>query len=136
MNTEQEAEILPVTDPIEEPVTVVQSGGSEKKKIFFFGQPGCLKHSPIKTSPTENHSNHSKAAESSEIEQQENVTTTVETPSDDDDGDRLLRKISEALGDEPTGKSDVEKVSENDVAPSNIEIFLFSMRVNNFFVLF
>lgn len=125
MNNDQEAETLPVTEPIEEPATVVQSGGSEKKKIFFFGQPGCLKHSPIKTSPTENHSNHNTAAESSEIEhlkaEQENVATTVETPSDDDDGDRLLQKISEALGDDPTENSAAGKVSENDVAQSNIE---------------
>lgn len=124
MDTEQEAKSAPLMDPIEEPANIVQAVGTEKKKIFFFGQPGCLKHSPIKANPSENHNNHNKAAESSNaadgVDKPKPEQESVETNSDDD-GVSLLQKISEALDDgEPTKTSS----SENDVAPptSNIEL--------------
>lgn len=106
MNTEQNAEA--VSDPIEEPAKVGENEVPEKKKIFFFGQPGCLKHSPLKTNSSENHNNHKKDDESTnttdEVDQ-ENVSATVNEPSDDEDGDNLLQKISEVLDDEPDSSS-------------------------------
>lgn len=117
MENAQEAEASIFSDPIEEPLMVFNGEGSgeesyvgneEKKKIFFFGQPGCLNHSPIKTNANENHNNHTNPAEgqsageitkmsSSEQGKAENQDRAV---SDDEDGDSLLQKISEALGEE------------------------------------
>lgn len=140
IDTEMATETLYFSDIIEEPLMVIQGEGSgedsnvgneeeRKKKIFFFGQPGCLKHSPIKTVGTENHNNHSKADESSgsvsgtteqalnkaEILAPNDIEKTKETDKtdsdDDENGDALLQKISEALGDE-TEKEKSPKVVE------------------------
>lgn len=119
MNNEKEAETLNPTDPVEKPLKVVEGEGSgcetkvvEKKKIFFFGQAGCLKHSPIKTVPAENnHNNHSKAAESLSkliINEKEpkvdEPKKEVEVASDDEED--LMKKITEVLGDENPSKFD------------------------------
>jgi hypothetical protein len=116
MDNEKEAETLHTSDLVEKPLTVVEGEGSggepkvvEKKKIFFFGQPGCLKHSPIKTVPTENHNNHSNAAKSlSALSFKTEETKLVETEKKDavasDDEVDLLKKISEVLGDEAEKK--------------------------------
>lgn len=129
MNNEKEAETSPASDPVEKPLKVVEGEGSggelkvvEKKKIFFFGQPGCLKHSPIKTVTTENHNNHSKVAESSSVRNIKYEETKVDdTKKEDavssDDEDDLLKKISDALSDE------TEKKAED---PSNFQKFPFS----------
>lgn len=99
-------------DIVEDPVLIFRGEGSgeeslvgneEKKKIFFFGQPGCLKNSPVKTSP-ENHT--SKPVESTSTAEEgklQNCETELKvSPSDEDaNGDSLLRKISEVLRDEP-----------------------------------
>jgi hypothetical protein len=122
-------------DPIEEPLMIIVGEGSgeestvgngeEKKKIFFFGQPGCLKHSPIKPALTGNHNNHNEAVQtSSKVEPTEAVTlqagaiklesakdNSVNSDDDDDCGDNLLRKINEALGEK----------SENDSKESHPE---------------
>lgn len=115
---------LCVSDPIEEPALLVQGEGSgaectvgngeEKKKIFFFGQPGCLKHSPIKTSPNEDQNNHKAVTEGGSgaaadvLGNHKSTTepTVVKKIMDDDEnGESLLQKISEALGDEPDAAS-------------------------------
>jgi hypothetical protein len=117
MSTEQEPKTLCLGGPIEEPLAVVANEGSsgdskvenevKKKKIFFFGQPGCLKHSPIKTNAPENHNNHEESTESSNIPgvveklnfDAKSTNPIKESSSDDEDGDNLLMKISEALED-------------------------------------
>lgn len=116
MNNEDECNAPEFSDPIVEPLLVIYGEGSgqdltvgneEKKKMFFFGQPGCLKLSPIKTNPSENHNNH-KAAETSnahtamdKFNDSENHKKSDAPASDDDDGSALLQKISDALKDEP-----------------------------------
>lgn len=119
MNNEKEAETLNSTDPVEKPLKVVEGEGSggeqkvvEKKKIFFFGQAGCLKHSPIKAVTTENHNSHSKAAESSvapninEKETKSTFDTKKEVAVTSDDEEDLLKKISEVLGDDAKKKEE------------------------------
>jgi hypothetical protein len=63
MENDRELENLLLEDAIESPLMIFRGEGSgkdckvgndnEKSNIFFFGQPGCLKHSPIKTFSTE-----------------------------------------------------------------------------------
>lgn len=115
---------LCLSDPIEEPVLLIRGEGSgaectvgngeEKKKIFFFGQPGCLKHSPIKTSPNEDQNNHKVVTEGGSGTASKvlgNHKSAVEEAvvkkvvDDDENGDSLLQKISEVLGDEPDASS-------------------------------
>jgi hypothetical protein len=120
MNNEKEAETLHTSDPVEKPLTAEGEGSEpkvvEKKKIFFFGQPGCLKHSPIKTVSTENHNIHSNAAKSSSAlsfkteETKLNETKKKDAVASDDEVD-LLKKISEVLGDE-TEKKETESSSK------------------------
>lgn len=120
MNIEQEGEIVFLSEPIEEPLMVflgegsgeeLKVGNEEKKKIFFFGQPGCLKHSPIRTNTPENHNNHNKPPDGASITnvatklfpESENMKTpekdASDQASDDDENDDLLQKITEALKD-------------------------------------
>lgn len=115
MSSEQRAEGLSISEPVEEPLKVFvgegsgeesQVGNEEKKKIFFFGQPGCLKHSPLRPTATENHNNHNKTTEgeaAGEVEGKtapENNKSQEHPASDDEDGSDLLEKISKALEEE------------------------------------
>lgn len=61
-NSQKHENISIYGDVVEEPLMLIcgegsgedcQVGNDEKTNIFFFGQPGCLKHSPIKTFSTE-----------------------------------------------------------------------------------
>lgn len=139
MDTEKDAENVDLSDPISEPPLLVSGKGSgsdsdvgnneKKKKIFFFGQPGCLKHSPLKVAPTENHNNHNTAAESSSTSNDdekmkpeiEKVKKLVEY--DDDDEDSLLQKISEALEDEPNLKADKQPESGSNNSSYSLTFF-------------
>lgn len=108
MNNEKEAES---SRAVETPLKVIEGEGSggepkvvEKKKIFFFGQAGCLKNSPIKSFGTPNHNNHSKPTEipaAPSINEKESKENAVAS----DDEDDLMKKISEVLEDEP-GKAE------------------------------
>ena len=124
MSVEESEESLYLGDPIEEPVIIIRGEGSgaenfvgneEKKKIFFFGQPGCLKHSPIKA---ENHNNHNNASDGAgantkeaipELNIMQDEASERVVPDDDEDGQELLQKISEVLEDEPNCASNIVK---------------------------
>jgi hypothetical protein len=128
MNFEQETEALFISDAIEEPPLVVEGEGSgrdlnvgnegEKKKIFFFGQPGCLKNSPVKTNSVENHTNNHKSEETASVAATSEIENTQKQPSDDEDSDSLLKKISEALNSDETDKA-ASKTSEDFPPTSN-----------------
>lgn len=111
---------LCLSDPIEEPVRRFRGEGSgaectvgngeEKKKIFFFGQPGCLKHSPIKTSPNDDQNNHKEVVEGSSgaafgilgnHKKAAEAAVAKKIMDDDENGDTLLQQITDVLGDEP-----------------------------------
>lgn len=113
-----------LNDKVEDPVKAAGEGSVievenevKPKKIFFFGQPGCLKHSPVKApGSNDNHNNHGST-------KAETVVTKMDS-SDSDDEAKLLRKISEALGetvDEPD-KSRIEEKREIGLT-SNIRSF-------------
>ena len=117
MNNDKEAESFCGIEGIEKQLKVIEGEGSgepkvvEKKKIFFFGQAGCLKHSPIKTLTTPNHNNHSKPVEiptTPSITEKE--SKVKETASDDEI--YLQEKVSADLDD--------QKKNENS---SNLFIF-------------
>lgn len=110
MSDAHEADSLLFSDPIEEPVLVFQGEGSgedckigneEKKTIFFFGQPGCLKlNSPVKTTAVEAQNNHKNdEATTSSIKE-----SKLDDLKEEDDEANLLQKISEALKDETSLK--------------------------------
>lgn len=94
-----------IGDPVEDPAIVFNGDGSEedrrmgneeKKTIFFFGQAGCLKlNSPVKTTPN----NHKKDEANSPSSVKEPASEVMKE-KEEDDGDNLLQKISEALNDE------------------------------------
>lgn len=132
MDAQKNAETSKQSDPVEKPLKVVEGEGSvneikvvEKKKIFFFGQAGCLKHSPIKAVTTDNHNNHPKAVKSlSESIVKENELKVDETKKEvavaSDDEDDLMKKISAALND------DSEKKEKEDSSKFyNLKTFLW-----------
>ena len=111
MNNDKKAESFCRIEGIEKPLKVIEGEGSgvepklvEKKKIFFFGQAGCLKHSPIKTFITPNQNNHSKPVKIpttpsiTEIESKDGKTEKEVVSEDEIE---LLEEISEVLN-EPT----------------------------------
>ena len=112
MSFDQISKELYISEPIEEPLMVFSGEGSgeeskvgneEKKKIFFFGQPGCLKHSPLRGNPTENHNNHKTTeGESTGNVKDKPAENNKSQASDDEDGNDLLEKISKVLGEETT----------------------------------
>lgn len=107
MSVEEKGEKLCISEAIEDPVILFMGEGSgedskvgneEKKKIFFFGQPGCLKHSPLRGNSTDNHNNHKKECEStSNVDNITNAESSKDKTSDDEDGNELLDKISKVL---------------------------------------
>lgn len=118
MSLESDSEELYISEAVYEPLMIFVGEGSgedskvgneEKKKIFFFGQPGCLKHSPLRVNPNDTINNHSKPAETestgitndkSSPENNKNSNQSQNNSgSDDEDGDDLIRKISMALED-------------------------------------
>lgn len=116
MSADQKAEELYISEPKAESLMVfvgegsgenLKVGNEEKKKIFFFGQPGCLKHSPLRANPSENHNNHNKAAEGESAGNvkdrtfADNNKSQDDSASDDEDGNDLLDRISKVLEDEP-----------------------------------
>lgn len=110
MNNEKEDESSRAIDGVEKPLKVIEGEGSgaepkvvEKKKIFFFGQAGCLKNSPIKSFATPNHNNHAKPVDipnaPSINEKESKVEEGKNAVASDDEAD-LMKKISEALEDD------------------------------------
>jgi hypothetical protein len=81
---------------------------SKEKKLFFFGQPGCLKVKfDIPIRPSENSgssSNDNKTSEKNNSEEtpqntliDDKNTTKKSENSSDDDGEELLKKIDAVL---------------------------------------
>lgn len=111
------------SEAIEEPLMIflgegsgeeLKVGNEEKKKIFFFGQPGCLKHSPIRTNTPENHNNHDKQPDGASVAtklfpETEKSKTPKKEASDDDDNSELLQRITDAINDGKDASADPEK---------------------------
>lgn len=93
-------------------------GNEEKKKIFFFGQPGCLKHSPIRTNTPDNHNNHNKPPNDASVTkvatklfpEMENSKTPENEATDDDDNSDLLQRITDAINEGKEASAEPEKL--------------------------
>jgi len=82
---------------------------SKEKKLFFFGQPGCLKVKfDIPIRPTENsdspsddkeigEENNSEGLTENTLIDDKSTTKKAENSSSDDDGEELLKKIDAVL---------------------------------------
>lgn len=111
----EEGETLRLNDKVEDSVKAAGEGSAndpnvenevKPKKIFFFGQPGCLKHSPVKApGSNDNHNNHEASKADTAVSKMDST--------DSDDEAKLLRKISEALGEE-IDEPDKSRVEEKD----------------------
>ncbi|KAL7043781.1 hypothetical protein ACKWTF_001660 [Chironomus riparius] len=81
---------------------------SKEKKLFFFGQPGCLKvkfdipirpsdNSDSQSDDNDNEKNNSQGTSDNTLIDDKNTTTKKAENSSDEDGEELLKKIDAAL---------------------------------------
>jgi hypothetical protein len=131
-NDREQENLIIISDVIEEPLMIFHGEGSgkecnvgndEKSNIFFFGQPGCLKHSPIKTFSTESITslNSFKSSSSStetkvDIKEKSNDSLENSTKSNNNEEES---SISSTQNDKKEISETIEKVQDESNKKSN-----------------
>lgn len=134
MENEQEQEnLIIVSDTIEEPLLIFRGEGSgeeckvgndeKSKNIFFFGQPGCLKHSPIKTFSTEsitslNSFKSSSSSTETKVDIKEKSNDSLENSTKSNNNEEEL-SLSSSQNDIKEKTETLEKVEDDSNKKSN-----------------